>query len=94
MEKNDLVGDALKIMPPEYVPLLYQGKLLRNDTSGSTGKCLEVYWKREDYMRSMFSLWFYRKKFYGIQPWTSGAGFTPWQSPVRKNLLVVWKKMR
>ena len=30
MEKNDLVGDALKIMPPEYVPLLYQGKLLRN----------------------------------------------------------------
>lgn len=33
MEKNDLVGDALKIMPPEYVPLLYQGKLLRNDTS-------------------------------------------------------------
>lgn len=24
MEKNDLVGDALKIMPPEYVPLLYQ----------------------------------------------------------------------
>lgn len=56
MEKNDLVGDALKIMPPEYVPLLYQGKLLRNDTSGSTGKCLEVYWKKEDYMRSMFSL--------------------------------------
>lgn len=27
MEKNDLVGDALKIMPPEYVPLLYPRKI-------------------------------------------------------------------
>lgn len=87
MEKNDLVGDALKIMPPEYVPLLYQGKLLRNDTSGSTGKCLEVYWKREDYMRSMFSLWFYRKKFYGIQPWHKRCRFYTMAEPGEKEPL-------
>lgn len=69
MEKNDLVGDALKIMPPQYLPRLYRGELLKNDTSGSTGKCLEVYWTREDYMRSMYPLWFWRYKFYGIRPW-------------------------
>ena len=75
LEKDDLAGDSLKLMPPQYLPLLYRGELLRNDTSGSTGKCLEVYWKKEDYMRSMYSLWFYRKKFYGINPWDKRCRF-------------------
>lgn len=66
LEKDEIVADPLKLMAPRYLPLLYSGELVRNDTSGSTGKYIEVYWRKQDYMRSMFPLWFYRKYFYGI----------------------------
>ena len=68
LEKNDLAGDSLKIVPRQYLPLISRGELLRKETFGSTGKCLEVYWSKEDYMRSMYSLWYYRKKYYGVTP--------------------------
>ncbi|MCM1181601.1 MAG: AMP-binding protein [Clostridium sp.] len=95
LEKEELVGDSLKLMPPRYLPLLYQGKLLRKDTSGSTGKYLEIYWQRSDFVRSMFSLWFYRNYFYGIQTWDklcrfymiSRAGIDEEMSRKRKNAL-------
>ena len=44
LEKNDLAGDSLKIVPRQYLPLISRGELLRKETFGSTGKCLEVYW--------------------------------------------------
>lgn len=75
LEKDEIVEDPLKLMAPRYLPLLYRGELLRNDTSGSTGKYLEVYWNRQDYMRSMFPLWFYRKRFYGINTWDKMCRF-------------------
>lgn len=68
LEKNDLAGDSLKIVPRQYLPLISREELLRKETFGSTGKCLEVYWSKEDYMRSMYSLWYYRKKYYGVTP--------------------------
>ena len=43
LEKNDLAGDSLKIVPRQYLPLISRGELLRKETFGSTGKCLEVY---------------------------------------------------
>lgn len=76
LEKDELVQDPLDIVPPRYLPLLYRGELIRNDTSGSTGKCMEIYWRRQDYMRSMYSLWFYRKRFYGINTWDKMCRFS------------------
>ena len=37
LEKDEIVADPLKLMAPRYLPLLYSGELVRNDTSGSTG---------------------------------------------------------
>lgn len=75
LEKNEIIEDSLNLVAPRYLPLLYKDELLRYDTSGSTGKILEVYWRKKDYMRSMFSLWFYRKKFYSINTWDKVCEF-------------------
>lgn len=75
LEKDELVEDSHNIMPPYYLPLLIHEKLFRNDTSGSTGKYLKIYWRKQDYMRSMYSLWFYRKYFYGIYTWDKMCQF-------------------
>lgn len=75
LEKEELAEDSLKLMAAKYLPLLYREELMRKDTSGSTGKYIEIYWRKQDYMRSMFSLWFYRKRFYNINPWDKLCGF-------------------
>lgn len=67
LEKDELVTDSLKIMPYEYVSGLYMKNYIETFTSGSTGKCLKIYWKKEDYIKSMLSLWLYRKHYYGIE---------------------------
>ena len=41
LEKNEIVQDPLKLMAPCYLPLLYRGELVKNNTSGSTGKYME-----------------------------------------------------
>ena len=75
LEKDELAEDSLKLMAAKYLPFLYREELMRKDTSGSTGKYIEVYWRKQDFMRSMFSLWFYRKRFYGINTWDKMCGF-------------------
>lgn len=79
MEKNDLVGDALKIMPPEYVPLLY-----KENYFGMTHRDLpENVWKYTGRKRitcgPCFRCGFTVKSFMVSSLGTSGAGFTPWQ---------------
>lgn len=75
LEKNEIVGNTLDLIAPQYLLGLYRDEYLCTNTSGSMGKCLEIYWKRSDYMRSMFSLWFYRRKFYGINTWDKKCQF-------------------
>lgn len=95
LHKDEIIEDSLKLMAPQYVPLLYRNELLRKDTSGSTGKILEVYWRKYDYIRSMFSLWFYRKKFYNVKTWDkvcqfytiSEIGVEKENTKVHKNML-------
>jgi len=41
-------------------------KLITRNTSGSSGKCLKVYWDRNDDIKSMFPIWVWRYKQYGI----------------------------
>ena len=75
LERDEIVQDPLKLMAPCYLPLLYRGELVKNNTSGSTGKCMEVYWRKQDYIKSMYSLWFYRNYFYGIHTWDKMCQF-------------------
>lgn len=38
IDKDDVIENDTGVISPEAVPLYYQGKLLRQRTSGSTGK--------------------------------------------------------
>lgn len=58
LEKNDILGHEGDMIPPRYIMDFYNEELLDTHTSGSTGKCLEVYWRAEDAKKSMYPLWF------------------------------------
>lgn len=75
LEKEEIAMDVLRLIPPRYLADLYGGSLIRTNTSGSTGKCLEIYWSMEDCRRSLYPLWFYRKKFYSICTWDKRCQF-------------------
>ena len=62
------IMDNDSVLASHCISLLYGKKLMEKRTSGSTGKYLNVYWKNEDYIRSMFPLWIMRKKYYDISP--------------------------
>ncbi len=68
LEKNDAVLHNNEFLANDCVPLMLQNKLLWKNTSGSTGKYMEIYWKNADYQRSLMPLYFRRKRDYGIEP--------------------------
>lgn len=68
LEKDDAVINNDKLLSHEAIPLFLSQKLHKETTSGSTGKCMEVYWRKGDYQRSLLSLYVRRKMFYGINP--------------------------
>lgn len=39
----------------------------KTQTSGSTGKCMDILWEKHDYATSMLPLWLYRYKYYNIK---------------------------
>lgn len=43
-----------------------RSEVMLHNTSGSSGKCLQIKWSGRDYVRSMLPLWLRRKKIYGI----------------------------
>lgn len=64
--KADYVQSGMSCLSSEYIGDYIGQKLKMTRTSGSTGKFTEVYWRREDEIQSLFSLWMYRKKYYNI----------------------------
>lgn len=44
------------------------GELIHGKTSGSTGKVTDYYWDPDDEKMSLMELWYYRKKYYDINP--------------------------
>lgn len=68
LEKDKAVLNNDKLLSNECIPLFLQKKLHRETTSGSTGKYMEIYWKRGDYQRSLLPLYVRRKTDYGISP--------------------------
>lgn len=66
IEKEMLLTHASAFIEPQY--LLFDKEMFYTQTSGSTGKCLDVYWNHHDYIKSLITLWVYRKKYYDINP--------------------------
>ncbi len=68
LDKNNVVKSGASAISMASIPLLLQNKLIAERTSGSTGKYMEIYWREDDYKKSMLPLWYYRNKYYGIKP--------------------------
>ena len=68
IEKNEVIEQEAGAIAAYAIPLYYGNKLIRTRTSGSTGKYMEIYWKKSDYAKSMMPLWILRKKYYDINP--------------------------
>lgn len=64
--KDEIVRDGVNISL-DY-GMENGGSIIMLQTSGSTGKCLNVYWDKTDFNKSLLSLWIYRKKYYVINP--------------------------
>ena len=58
--------DAEKLLSIEKLGKYRKKDLMRTYSSGSTGKCKEILWDKNDYIRSMQELWIRRKSYYGI----------------------------
>ena len=59
-------------------------KLIRMCTSGSTGKCSEVFWRKKDYNASLLELWILRRKYYGISTTDKMVYFCPLEGTGRR----------
>ncbi len=68
VEKSEVISESDGMLMPECIPLWLSDRLFSVFTSGSTGMCLKVYWKKQDVLKSLFPLWIYRKKEFGILP--------------------------
>lgn len=68
LEKDEAVLRNNEFLSNECIPLMLQNKLHMENTSGSTGKYMEVYWKKADYQRSLLPLYIRRRQYYGISP--------------------------
>ena len=65
MTKYDLQHAQEELLADEYHNT-YRNELQIIRTSGSTGKIVEVFWNKEDYLASNLCLWRLRKRFYDI----------------------------
>ncbi len=68
IEREKMTEDQSSCIMPEYFHDYLAGQLFKARTSGSTGQYLEIFWNKEDYMKSMVELWLLRVKFYDIYP--------------------------
>lgn len=68
VNKNMLLNKNSSFISAEYLKYLLQDKLLMAKTSGSTGKCLDIYWHKRDFAKSLLPLWVYRKRYFDINP--------------------------
>lgn len=66
--KEDLVLWNDSFISAGYMAEYLQGKLLQTHTSGSTGKCANIFWHLKECRRSLLPLWIRRKRFYNINP--------------------------
>lgn len=68
IEKSMVQQKTDSLFSPEYMTDLLYDRLDHVLTSGSTGACLEILWKKEQNMKSLIPLWERRQRYYKISP--------------------------
>lgn len=68
LEKDDLIKNKFEILSNDYKVIDKFKLLMTGRTSGSTGKITEIYWDMNDWIKSNYTLWRLRYKWYGIKP--------------------------
>lgn len=68
VDKGMLQQNIDSVFSPEYMMDLLSDRLEHVMTSGSTGECLDILWKKDQNIKSLLPLWNKRKKYYGILP--------------------------
>lgn len=68
VEKKMLLENMDANFSPQYMMDYLSDELERVLTSGSTGDCLEIFWKKEQNIKSLLPLWKKRERYYGITP--------------------------
>lgn len=68
IDKKTMLIHMDSVFAPQYMGDLFANKLERVLTSGSTGECFEVFWKKSHIMKSLVPLWNKRKRYYNISP--------------------------
>ena len=66
LSKCDVLMNEDSFISSDYMCKYQKGDLLIKRTSGSTGKCLNVYWLPSDYYATNIEAWKYRSEWYGI----------------------------
>jgi phenylacetate-CoA ligase len=67
-QKNDLVQKNDSFISANYLADMLQNKLLHAHTSGTTGKCADIFWSMSECKRSLLPLWMARRTYYNIVP--------------------------
>ncbi len=68
VDKRMLLDDIDSCLATQYMMDYLTGGLEKVLTSGSTGDCLEIWWKKDQQVLSLLPLWVRRKQYYGISP--------------------------
>lgn len=64
------IRDGYELLTNHINSIEDRENIIQSTTSGSTGMYLKVLWKKSDYFNSLFSVWFLRKKYYDIFPYS------------------------
>ncbi len=65
VDKNMVRQNIDSVFSPEYMMDHLSDRLEHVMTSGSTGDCLDILWKKDQKIKSLTPLWIKRKKYYG-----------------------------
>ena len=68
LTKEDIQKNKDSFFSCEFMNQRNAVDIRHSKTSGSTGRFLEFYWHKNDYNKSLISVWLMRKKYYGINP--------------------------
>ena len=68
LTREELQDSRYGIFSDGYMSKYFLHELRHHSSSGSSGTPVNIYWSKNDYLRSMASLWRMRTKFYKITP--------------------------
>lgn len=75
VEKDGMVVKQNRFLSEEYSGYLYGKNVVHTNTSGTTGICLDFFWRRQDYNASLLPLWMKRYHLASIRTKSLGCFF-------------------